>query len=690
MRQDGSICASGRSDALGGTIMTDAEGFLGSTKAGFFNNLPVVWTCAQGNCLGTDARSCIQGGNGPGAVEITCGGATSYEHPSSPIMTPNPPSSEFTIGDIRPGSLGAGGTFTLLPAVQTGDGASQVLCSVMVPFALGDTQGIVLQRAMDIVNSDAGCIAAGISAVVEDPQTVSEVEDNFAHPGHLTLQAPAISGGRLIPGLRLMPGQAPGVCFTAGDLDDTMRGRIRSMKLQFTTEPGGTAGGPMTLTERSILGECSITVLEPVGATANGLAAAVAAAFQAPGIPSPFPGCPTEVNPRDVTAQGDSVRTALASDLVVCINDPTVGVTILPTEICTTNTDCDDGNPCTADTCNAAGLCQSAPVANGLPCDDGNACTFGGSCVAGTCGAPVVCNDGNPCTTDTCDPATGACTSTAVVCDDGNPCTTDACTAATGGCVFTPVPAGTTCNDGDLCTSGDICVQPPGSVTPVCQGTAKCADADPCTADLCDPATGACSNSPIVCDDGNPCTSDVCLDGACQSFPIVEAACDDGNLCTTGGVCVSDPFTGLPTCQSQPVNCDDGNSCTVDSCDPLTGGCSNIPVALADVSGLRFTSGTMMTWSGTSGASSWNTYRGTIPAGMLGTRGRTGPLYDQTCFELGDAHGDGVLVSIDAAIPPLGTAFYYLVAQVAGCGEGPAGSDTNGTVIPNAAPCMGR
>ena len=40
------------------------------------------------------------------------------------------------------------------------------------------------------------------------------------------------------------------------------------------------------------------------------------------------------------------------------------------------------------------------------------------------------CNDGNPCTTDTCNPSTGACEHNPVNCDDGNPCTTDACIPA--------------------------------------------------------------------------------------------------------------------------------------------------------------------------------------------------------------------------------------------------------------------
>src|SRR5262249_34948727 len=47
----------------------------------------------------------------------------------------------------------------------------------------------------------------------------------------------------------------------------------------------------------------------------------------------------------------------------------------------------------------------------------------------------IGCDDGNPCTIDTCD-ATGHCVNTPKNCDDGNACTTDTCDA-NGNCVHT-------------------------------------------------------------------------------------------------------------------------------------------------------------------------------------------------------------------------------------------------------------
>jgi uncharacterized repeat protein (TIGR01451 family) len=687
---DGSVCASGRTDAIGGTIHTDAEGNLATSQANLYVDLPVVWACAHGFCLDTEMKKCMQGTQGPSGVEVDCGGGVTVSRDPGWPWTPNPPSSRFTLGEKQPGPFGFGGMFSLLPAVQSGDGSSRIFCAPMVPFAPGDTQGAILQRAMDMVNGDGNCRAAGVQAVVEAPQDGGEVEDAFAHSGHLSLKAPDLTGGKLIAGLGIMPGQAMGSCFTTGDLADLMRGRLGGMKMQFATGPGGATGGPIRILEQSLLGECDITVPTPAGAGGAGIAAAVAAAFQSGGIPSPYPLCPVESNPRDLSASGDSVRTSLATDLTICLNDPGVGVTVLPAEICTTNADCNDGNPCTTDTCNpTTGLCQSTQAPDGTQCDDLNACTVGNVCHAGACGTPVVCNDSNPCTTDVCNPATGACTSTPLACDDGNPCTTDTCSAATGGCVFTPAPAGTTCNDGNACTTGDTCVQIPGSLTPICQGTAKCADADPCTADTCDPATGACLNTPIVCDDANPCTADACVGGSCVSTPIsAGSVCDDGNLCTTAGICQPDPFTGAPTCTSMPVNCDDGDACTGDSCDPTTGGCVHLTLAQSEVpNGFHFTTASSMTWPTASGASFYNTYRGTIPQHMMASRPPAGPLYDQGCFEYGDAHGDGAMISTDTSSPPVGTGFYYLVSEETSCGESSIGSDWNGTPIPNASAC---
>jgi hypothetical protein len=98
---------------------------------------------------------------------------------------------------------------------------------------------------------------------------------------------------------------------------------------------------------------------------------------------------------------------------------------------------CDDANPCTTDSCDPGIGCQYVQLA-GL-CDDGNACTVGDTCVNGQClGAPtpaaLTCGDADVCNgLEACDPGSGICLGgTALACDDGNSCTTDSCDPVTG------------------------------------------------------------------------------------------------------------------------------------------------------------------------------------------------------------------------------------------------------------------
>jgi hypothetical protein len=245
---------------------------------------------------------------------------------------------------------------------------------------------------------------------------------------------------------------------------------------------------------------------------------------------------------------------------------------------------CDDGNPCTTDGCVAQSGCTHVP-ANGLPCDDGWACTKGELCQDGACKPKVGvgCNDGDPCTADTCDLAKGcintklsgpcddgnACSvgetcatgfcagGKAVNCDDANPCTNDGCDGKTG-CTHAanPLP----CNDGNLCTVGDVCTG--GSCVP---GKApNCEDGLACTADTCDKATGGCVHTPDpkLCDDGNVCTLDACLvPGGCKHDKIEK--CCGGVECKTDEECIVYPDTVAPFCAKK---CNSGVDCPGSCC----------------------------------------------------------------------------------------------------------------------------
>jgi cysteine-rich repeat protein len=66
----------------------------------------------------------------------------------------------------------------------------------------------------------------------------------------------------------------------------------------------------------------------------------------------------------------------------------------------------DDGNLCTNEACDGAGVCTHPN--NSDPCDDGDACTEDDTCSTGACGGSAVdCDDTDPCTTDTCDTGAG-------------------------------------------------------------------------------------------------------------------------------------------------------------------------------------------------------------------------------------------------------------------------------------------
>ena len=206
--------------------------------------------------------------------------------------------------------------------------------------------------------------------------------------------------------------------------------------------------------------------------------------------------------------------------------------------------ECDDGISCTRDSCDeAADDCAFVPDDGLCTAMAGGTCEVPGdcqypSCTAATC-MPGPCQSaecvGDRCErTDLCGAGTFCCAGSCAPlgCDDGNPCTDDSCGGS--GCVNT---ANTDpCSDGDGCTVGDAC------------------------------AGGSCrSGSPMVCNDGNGCTDDACVSGSCR-FTDHTRTCDDGNACTSGDRC-----GGGSCNPGSPVVCNDGNPCTDDRCEPASG-----------------------------------------------------------------------------------------------------------------------
>ncbi len=289
---------------------------------------------------------------------------------------------------------------------------------------------------------------------------------------------------------------------------------------------------------------------------------------------------------------------------------------------CTQDSDCDDGNNCSAELCKT-GKCLYTALAS--CCTDNWFCAPGESCLnpnsanskCSACTLKTDCDDGVSCTVDACDltGVKGVCTHVLPVdsccagntkCDDGKPCTIDACDIPSSTCTHTQ-PAGACCAD-EECTTADACKLGGciafqcrfvinGDKTDCCSDTTNpsCDDKNICTIDSCgnpqqggwtqcnhapNPAfpAGTCCQLHSDCIDADGCTQDLCVANQCQHIPVTECCknvsdCNDGNLCTVdtcpipagslAGQCQHDK---TPECCNLQTDCNDQEFCTTDSC----------------------------------------------------------------------------------------------------------------------------
>jgi len=138
-----------------------------------------------------------------------------------------------------------------------------------------------------------------------------------------------------------------------------------------------------------------------------------------------------------------------------------------------------------------AGCLEAGPGARGGDTTVSTDTTSGTDTVTDLC-AGKSCSDGDPCTIDSCDPATGACLHASV--DKQAAPEPPECADDTG------------CDDGDACTEDHCIFVGPGE----CGGSGWA---------YCDhqPLVGCGGCMVAGCDDGNPCTLDVCQgDGSCR------------------------------------------------------------------------------------------------------------------------------------------------------------------------------
>jgi hypothetical protein len=295
-----------------------------------------------------------------------------------------------------------------------------------------------------------------------------------------------------------------------------------------------------------------------------------------------------------------------------------------PTVVCATDAQCDDHDPCTADSCGADKACVFAAL-DGQPAPD--AAQTSGDCSKIVCtggvGAPEpdpadLPDDGEDCTFDTCElgvpahtPKTkgtpcldaahnagscdggGACVVACTVAGDcpagTNPCVQASCDVAHGVCVYPALPEGME-TPGVTQTPGDchrhICVA--GADVDQVDDSDVPATANDCDLELCQlgvasnpPKTGhlPCGtfngNLPGFCDDAGACSeckddsdcagklpSDDCRHPACVAFACVEIHDAAGKVTT------SNPAQVPGDCQKITCDGSGGTTLVYDATDP--------------------------------------------------------------------------------------------------------------------------
>ncbi|MCY1029916.1 tenascin-X [Corallococcus sp. BB11-1] len=129
--------------------------------------------------------------------------------------------------------------------------------------------------------------------------------------------------------------------------------------------------------------------------------------------------------------------------------------------------------------------CVEALQPDGTACDPGNACLQDATCAAGRCrGTERVCDDGDACTTDVCNPLDGCASVPAPPCPGDGRCQVGTCDPKVG-CGLAKAPDGTFCGPERGCDVADVCLDgacqrrdPPDNFTCApaspCQGPGRC------------------------------------------------------------------------------------------------------------------------------------------------------------------------------------------------------------------------
>lgn len=272
---------------------------------------------------------------------------------------------------------------------------------------------------------------------------------------------------------------------------------------------------------------------------------------------------------------------------------------------CTTDSDCDDQEDCTRDSC-VEGECIIQALTDGATCDDQRFCTVDDRCSNGACqGAQRLCEAlADTCNQAECNESENNCQkkpkADQTPCEDGLYCTVNEqciagqcasitardcsvvsrkcvdgiCDEQTDRCIGDPVPAGRICDDGLYCTIDDQC-----DGNGACHGTERTCEHlnQECSQGWCDEKTTKCIALPAgndtdqdgVCDvldqcTGNDATGDTDGDRTCNDQDSDDD--NDGYLDLDELTCGSDPLltSSIPTDADSDRVCDLLDVCSGD------------------------------------------------------------------------------------------------------------------------------
>ncbi len=227
-----------------------------------------------------------------------------------------------------------------------------------------------------------------------------------------------------------------------------------------------------------------------------------------PALPFELLTTPNPLNPGDTTVRVRFRPTAVGDfSSQLAVNSSRQTLTLLLKGSGVAIPDCGQPETCHALTFDPAqGSCVDTVEPDGTACDPHDVCLQQTSCVSGRCiGQPIACDDGNACTTDTCNALLGCQHLPAPPCPGDGACLVGTCDPKLG-CSMVPADDGTPCGPMQTCDAAQVCV------------SGQCALRDPPDGYVCAPAS--------PCQAQGVCVGSTCAQAA--AVPLSESWSFDG------------------------------------------------------------------------------------------------------------------------------------------------------------------